>query len=52
MVQRGVERVRVSAADHLGILDALEAGDRAEAAERMHRHLAGTAALAWRARSG
>lgn len=50
--QRGVERVRVSAADHLGILDALEAGDRAEAAERMHRHLAGTAALAWRARSG
>lgn len=49
--QRGVERVRVSAADHLGILDALEAGDRAEAAERMHRHLAGTAALTWRARS-
>jgi len=48
--QRGVERVRVSAADHLGILDALEAGDRAEAAERMHRHLAGTAALSWRAR--
>lgn len=49
--QRGVERVRVSASDHLGILDALEAGDRAEAAERMHRHLAGTAALPWRARS-
>lgn len=46
---RGIERVRVSAADHLGILEALGAGDRAEAAERMHRHLAGTAALAWRA---
>ncbi|GGJ42949.1 GntR family transcriptional regulator [Neoroseomonas lacus] len=48
--QSGAERVRVSAADHLGILDALEAGDREEAAERMHRHLAGTAALPWRAR--
>lgn len=47
--QRGVERVRVSAADHLGILEALEAGDRTEAAERMHRHLAGTAELPWRA---
>ena len=46
----GSERVRVSAADHLGILDALEAGDRVEAAERMHRHLAGTAALAWHTR--
>jgi len=50
--QRGVERVRVSAADHLGILEALEAGDRAEAGERMHRHLAGTADLPWRARRG
>jgi len=46
----GSERVRVSAADHLGILDALDAGDRAEAAERMHRHLAGTAALPWHTR--
>jgi DNA-binding GntR family transcriptional regulator len=50
--QRGVERVRVSAADHLGILEALEAGDRTEAAERMHRHLAGTAELPWRAQRG
>lgn len=50
--QRGVERVRVSAADHLGILEALEAGDRAEAAERMHRHLAGTAELPWRPQRG
>lgn len=48
--RRGVERVRVFAAEHLGILDALEAGHREEAAERMHRHLAGTAALPWRAR--
>lgn len=48
--QRGPERVRVSAAEHLGILDALEAGERGEAAERMHRHLAGTAALPWRGR--
>lgn len=46
----GNERVRVSATDHLAILDALEAGDRAEAAERMHRHLAGTAAGPWRTR--
>lgn len=48
--QRGQERVRVSASEHLGILDALAAGDRAEAAERMHRHLAGTAALSWNGR--
>lgn len=48
--QQGEQRVRVSASEHLGILDALEAGDRAEAAERMHRHLAGTAALPWRRR--
>lgn len=48
--QRGPERVRVSAAEHLGILEALEAGERGEAAERMHRHLAGTAALPWRGR--
>lgn len=46
--QRGLERVRVSIAEHLGILDALEAGQRNEAAERMYRHLAGTAALPWR----
>ncbi|WP_164867741.1 GntR family transcriptional regulator [Rhodovarius crocodyli] len=48
--QRGEERVRVSASEHIGILDALEAGDRAEAAERMYRHLAGTAALPWNGR--
>lgn len=46
--ESGVERVRVSASEHLGILAALEAGDGAEAAERMHRHLAGTAALPFR----
>jgi len=46
--RRGPERVRVSVTDHLGILDALAAGNRAEAAERMYRHLAGTAALPWR----
>ena len=48
--QRGIERIRVSAAEHLGIIDALDAGDREAAAERMHRHLAGTAALPWRYR--
>ncbi|MBS7809762.1 GntR family transcriptional regulator [Roseococcus pinisoli] len=50
--QRGMERVRTSAADHLGILEALEVGDRPEAAERMRHHLAGTAKLAWRSRTG
>lgn len=49
--QRGLDRVRVSVADHLGILGALEAGNRTEAAERMYRHLAGTAALPWRPES-
>ena len=48
----GEERVRVSAAEHLGILTAIEAGRREEAAERMHRHLAGTALLPWRPRLG
>lgn len=50
--QRGTPRVRVSVAEHLGILDALAAGDRPEAAERMYRHLAGTMALPWRLPGG
>lgn len=43
--QRGAERVEVSVREHLAILDALAAGDRAGAAELMRRHLAGAAAL-------
>ncbi len=41
----GEDRVRVSCADHLAILDAVASGDMAMAAERMRQHLAETAAL-------
>ncbi len=41
----GEERVQVSCAEHLAILDAVAAGDLPLAAERMRRHLKQTAAL-------
>lgn len=40
----GPARVAVSVREHLAVLDALVAGDVAEAAARMRQHLAGTAA--------
>lgn len=41
----GDERVQVSCADHLGIIAALETGDRAKAAGRLKAHLRGTAGM-------
>lgn len=45
--QRGMDRVRVSASEHIAVLDALEAGLPEEAAKRLRQHLSGTLALPW-----